>query len=53
MLLYTVLCCNFRKFKVYPHKKIDFDHLENMLDYFGEPVRVVDALGLRHLVETE
>ena len=36
-----------RRFKVCPQQPIDFEYLAKKIDYFGEAVNVVDALGLR------
>ena len=41
------------KKRVCPMKAIDFDHLMKKEDYFGTAIRVVDCLGLRHLMDTE
>ena len=38
--------------KVCPHRVIDFAQLEKNSAYFGGAVQVVDALGLRHLMES-
>ena len=38
--------------KVCPHKVIDFAALEKRAAYFGGVVQVVDALGLRPLMES-
>ena len=48
--VYKHVYCSMGKFKVCPQQPIDFEYLAKKIDYFGEAVNVVDALGLRHLM---
>jgi len=49
--LYKDFYCNLGKHKVCPMQYIDFAHLERQQSYFGGAIAVVDALGLRALME--
>jgi len=52
-VLYKEVYCKLGKHKVCPMQPIDFEHLEKQQAYFGGAVAVVEALGLRPLMEIQ